>query len=608
MSNRTPAGAPARPTLLSSLALATWIGLLTGYGELAYKAFRKYGRGLFLFQGENALWMTPLSTSLLFLLVVLLLYGAFAAFRRRPAAGVTFGLCAALAAISLLFLLPPLHKGATILIGVGVGLQAGRSRLAQAEWFVRLRRVTLPLLLLCLVTAAIALPLQQVARDRRERSLVPAGRAGAPNVLLIILDTVRSLNLSLYGYHRPTTPRLEERARSGTRFARALSPAPWTLPSHATLFTGRETFELGTNWYVPLDDTTPTLAEVLRDRGWRTGGFVANLPYASRETGLARGFVRYEAQPVTLATLASAAILIRTITTNRPLRDALGWHRPFVAKTAPQVTAAFLRWVDQEPERPFFAFLNYYDAHRPYYPPEPYRSRFLPNGVELQPEARRRPADAPPWTPEELEGSVASYDGAIAYLDDQIEALFRQLAARNLLDNTIVILSSDHGEEFAEHGMIDHGNSLYRPSLDIPLLIWSPGRVPAGAVFQTPVTIRDIPATVVDLLGITGEHAFPGRSLARFWTPGADTTPEPIFAEVRLAPRLPEWYPSSKGDVLGVLEGGLRYIRNGDGVPEVYDFDRDPWERQNLAEDPSLQPWLQRVETRLDSIHGLEQP
>jgi arylsulfatase A-like enzyme len=273
-----------------------------------------------------------------------------------------------------------------------------------------------------------------------------------------------------------------------------------------------------------------------------------------------------------------------------------------VAKTAPDVTGAFLRWLDREPDRPFFGFLNYYDAHRPYFPPEPYRSRFLAPGVDLQPEARRRPADAPPWTPAELEGSVASYDGAIAYLDDQLEFLFTELARRGVLENTIVILTSDHGEEFAEHGMIDHGNSLYRASLEIPLILWWPGRIPSGAVIETPVTTRDIPATVMDLLGIPS-HGFPGRSLSRTWAPGADSTVEPIYAEVRLAPRLPQWYPSSRGNMLGVLEEGLRYIRNGDGVPEVFDFHRDPAERRNLASDDSLAARLTPIRARLDTIH-----
>lgn len=605
----TPVTGSARyPSLMSGLALAAWFGLVTGYGELAYKAFRKYGRGLFLFQGDNAPWLTPLSTALLFMLLTLLAWGALRLRGRRPTAGMIAGAGAALAVLSLLFLLPPLHKGASLVIALGIGVQVGRSGVGEKGWFLRLHSRSFPLLVLAVALTAAALPLRRALEEREGQVAMPPAPTGAPNVLLIILDTVRSMNLSVYGYERPTTPMLERRAATGTRFARALSPAPWTLPAHASMFTGRETFELGTDWYVPLDDTVPTLAESLRDRGWRTGGFVANLPYTSREVGLARGFVHYEDQPITLATVASAGALVRTITTNRTFRDALGWHRPFVAKTAPEVTGSFLRWVDREPDRPFFGFLNYYDAHRPYFPPEPYRSRFLPPGVALQPEARRRPANAPPWEPSELVGSVASYDGAIAYLDDQLELLFRELEQRGVLANTIVILTSDHGEEFAEHGMIDHGNSLYRASLEIPLMMYWPGRIPSGTVVETPVTTRDIPATIMDLLDITGQHRFPGRSLSRVWTPGADTTVEPIYAEVRIAPRLPGWYPSSRGNMLGVLEEGLRYIRNGDGVLELFDFGRDPAEQVNLADDDTLTTRLAPIRARLDGIHRRTNP
>ncbi len=609
VADRAPVSGSARPlSLLGGLALTAWLGLVTGYGELAYKAFRKFGRGLFLFQGDNAPWLTPLSTALLFMLLALLGYGSLRLCRRQPTAGVILGAGTALGLMSLLFLVPVIHKFASVVLALGVGIQLARSGLAEKAWFTRVRGKSLPLLILAVAATAVVLPLRRALEERQARAAMPPAPSGAPNVLLIILDTVRSLNLSAYGYGKPTTPMLERRARAGARFARALSPAPWTLPSHATMFTGRETFELGTDWYTPLDDSTPTLAEVLRDRGWRTGGFVANLPYTSREVGLARGFVHYEDQPLTLATLASAGALVRTITTNRPLRDALGWHRPFVAKTAPAVTASFLRWVDQQPGRPFFGFLNYYDAHRPYFPPEPYRRRFLPPGIDLQPEARRRPANAPPWTRAELVGSVASYDGAIAYLDDQLELLFRALEQRGLLDNTIVILTSDHGEEFAEHGMIDHGNSLYRASLEIPLFLWWPGRVPAGMVAETPVTTRDIPATIMALLALPGPHPFPGRSLSRVWTPGADTAVEPIYAEVRRAPRLPGWYPASRGDMLGVLESGLRYIRNGDSVLEVFDFERDSSEARNLAGADTLSPQLAPIRVRLDSIHRGSQP
>jgi arylsulfatase A-like enzyme len=595
--------AESRFPLRRAISLAAWAGMLTGYGELAYMAARKYYRGLFLFLPADAPWMMPLATAVLFVLAILLARVVLALTGRPLSARVAMGVAATLTALSLLLLLQPLHKGASLLIALGIGIQVGRSGWPSRPWFRRLQLVTWPVLVLVTAATAIVLPTRRALADRRERALAAAARPpeGSPNVLLIILDTVRSLNLSLYGYRLPTTPNLARRAEGGVRFDEAWSPAPWTLPSHASMFTGHEAHDLGTDWYVPLDDTTRTLAESFRDRGWRTGGFVANLPYTGRETGLARGFGRYEDHPVTLATFLATSALFRVVTTNRPLRDALGWHRPLVQKTAPELTRSFLRWVDREPGRPFFAFLNYYEAHRPYLPPADYLRRFLPPGVEPQPEARRRPPESPPWKPEELIGSVGSYDASIAYLDDQIERLFLELERRNLFANSIIILTSDHGEEFAEHGMIDHGNSLYRPGLAVPLLIWWPERISGGAVVRTPVSTRDLAATVADLAGLGGD-AFPGRSLARFWTAGADATADPVYSEVRLAPRLPPWYPSSRGNSLGVREGVLRYIRNGDGVVEVYDLEADPEERHNLAGDSTRRQPIERMKQRLDSL------
>ncbi len=136
-------------------------------------------------------------------------------------------------------------------------------------------------------------------------------------------------------------------------------------------------------------------------------------------------------------------------------------------------------------------------------------------------------------------------------------------------------------------------------------MLWWPGRVPAGAVVPQPVSNRDVPATILALLGLGSEVHFPGRSLTRFWTAGADTTPDLIFAEVRHAPRLPAWYPSTRGDMIGVLADGLHYIRNGDGIPELYDINTDPEERTNLATDTLRLPVTRRLRSIVDSARPM---
>jgi arylsulfatase A-like enzyme len=264
----------------------------------------------------------------------------------------------------------------------------------------------------------------------------------------------------------------------------------------------------------------------------------------------------------------------------RPLRRLVGTQDNLGRKRAPVIGAAFLDWLDRHPGRPFFAFLNYYDAHRPYLPPEPFASRFRTPGVPLHARVLKENGGDPDPPAERIQGAIDAYDGSIAWLDAELARLFDSLAARGMLQNTIVILTADHGEEFLEHGMWDHGNSLYLPSVHVPLVVSWPGRVAAGSVVRDPVSIRDVPATVVSLTRGTAAP-FPGASLLRLMTPGEGDT---AFSDVRRVVRQPEWYPASAGDLTSVVAGQWHFIRNlGTGREELYDLSRDPMEKSDLA-------------------------
>ena len=567
-----------------AIRFACWAGLVAGVGEFAYLALRHHVRNLLLFQGSdpNVYWVAPLANASLFVILV----GVLALLARRwprlfrPAA--VIGVLAFLLTTSILLLIPPLHPGAVLLFGLGIGVQAGRLLPRYESALTRLVRVTLPAGLALVTVAAIAIPLvRRTVAQRSERRLV-AAMPGAPNVLLIILDTVRSLNLSAYGYARSTTPGLERWAARGVRFEHAFSTAPWTLPSHASILTGREAHELSASWQSALDGAFPTLAETLRDRGYRTGGFVANTAYCSRETGIARGFITYDDYRVDFDRFVSSASITRRIVDPRAVRRIFWGGDMLGRKPAPVISQAFLDWVGQDSSRPFFAFLNYYDAHVPYLPPAPYRERFQEPGGPLEPNLIREPSDTTPWPAERVRGLESAYDGALAYLDTQIDSLLVTLDRRGLLANTLIILTSDHGEEFNEHGVILHGNTLYRPSVEVPLLVWFPGRIPSARVVQAPVTNRRVPATVLDLLGIAN-HSFPGPSLADAWREHSEAPrPNPIFTSVRHAWQIPAWYPVAKGDMVAVADSGFRLIRNGDGHEELYDESNDPLEQDNL--------------------------
>ena len=182
-----------------------------------------------------------------------------------------------------------------------------------------------------------------------------------------------------------------------------------------------------------------------------------------------------------------------------------------------------------------------------------------------------------------------AYNAAIAYLDADMNRLFSELRRRDVLDQTLVILVSDHGEEFGEHSVLGHGTDLHIQSIHVPLLLRFPASVPAGVTVDRPVSLRDIPATTMEILGLADVATFPGRSLSRHWADadrGESDPGESMLSELIHAPWDPEWTPVSKGDMKSLVTGDTHYIRNGDGSEEVYDLSHDPAERNNLIQTP----------------------
>ncbi len=353
---------------------------------------------------------------------------------------------------------------------------------------------------------------------------LPPPPAAARNVVLIVWDTVRAYDLSAYGYTRNTTPTLARWARAGVRYSRALAPAPWTYPSHSCFFTGQWPFQLNSQWKFHLDTPDPTLAEYLASRGYQTAGFSANTNCCNFETGLARGFAHFEDFPLSPRSLVGRTVPGRWILSNflyRGFYHDIKWIN-LQSRGAWGTTDAFFNWLrGRRPDRPFFAFLNYFDAHAPYIPPPGYAGR---SGI--------RPK--PPHDYEFLLGNMATatddklimkrnvqlahdcYDDCITFLDDQLGRLLEELRRQALLDNTIVIITSDHGEAFGDHGRFGHSKGLNFDEVGVPLVILSPS-APAGRVVDAPVSLRDLPATVVEQLGLSAVSPFPGRSLAAYW-------------------------------------------------------------------------------------------
>jgi len=188
-------------------------------------------------------------------------------------------------------------------------------------------------------------------------------------------------------------------------------------------------------------------------------------------------------------------------------------------------------------------------------------------------------------------------EATIAGLDADVGALLDSLEASGRLRNTLIVVASDHGEEFGEHGLFGHGNSLYRPALRVPLLVRFPSRAPQGIRLAAPVTLRDIPATVADLLGVDGWPEEAGASLARHWSGNGTTAPDAVLSEVRFARNLPPQFPVSKGNMKSIVMNNWHYIRNGDGKEELYDLTRDVDEQVDLTASHSA--LLEQMRTRL---------
>ena len=547
--------------------LAAWAGMVTGFAVFAEYLIGRYVLDRVNFLDPQLVWKIVVAHIVLFVAaggLLLLLGFLWRPLRSAKALLAVFG---TMAIYSALLLVPRMHGIATAVLAAGTAVQAGRMVAPRLPSLRRFMRRSLAAGVSLAALAGIAIALTAAVRERRALAALPAAQPGAPNVLLLIWDTVRALNIGLHGYDRATTPNLDALTGLSIVFDRAFVSAPWTLSSHGTIFTGRWPFDLTASWRVPLDDRHPVIAEVLAGRGYATGGFVANRIFGPPDYGLARGFNHYEYFPLRIGTVMETAPLVRRMIGR--FNRVFDTHYSAERRSAASITQSFLAWQRKHDGRPFFAFLNMFDAHEPYNPPSPWNTKFGES------QHRRITFDAPP-----TDGMVRdlhnAYDGGIAYLDDQLRVLLEELERRGVLDNTVVIVTSDHGEHFGEHGLIDHGNSLYAPLLHVPLVIRLPGAQAAGTRVAAAVSLRDIAATINDLAGIDAT-TLPGRSLARFWRQPADTTaaPEPLLAMVPFAPRQPEWYPLARGDIRSVIVWPWQYIRNGDGSEELYDLEND---------------------------------
>jgi len=377
-----------------------------------------------------------------------------------------------------------------------------------------------------------------------------------PNIILITLDTTRRDRLGCYGYRRPTSPNLDRLADDSLVYDQAIAPANWTLPAHASLFTGKFSTSHGakfdpegplslagqltgaSSFYRKfrvrgLDANEVTLATSLKQAGYATGAVVAG-PWLKRPFGLHKGFDHYDDQHINVLN----------------------------GRLASQVTPAALGLLDKLSPGRFFLFLNYFDPHEPYFPPEGFAHKFLPQETAL------KGLQTGQFTSQEKN---ALYDAEILYMDHHIGQLLAELRRRKLYDKTWIIVAADHGEMLGEHDRFGHGHRLYQEEIHIPLFMKYPhGEVSPGRTDDR-VQLTDLLPMILHRLDLARPQDIQGGL-------------PPYLAHPIISETYPLEVMSPDGDSRALFKGHLKYVWNSKGNHGLHNLGNDPHEQVNLMD------------------------
>ncbi len=491
---------------------------------------------------------------------------------------------------------------ACFLVALPAGTLIGRGLQPIVRWFeARLAQgrmlpvaVTLglgALLLVCVATSIPTLQLSATPGKVSYKKLSSSAESG-PNVILVTIDTLRADHLGCYGYERPTSPFLDSVANEGALFLDPVSAAAWTKPATGTILTGLYPSRHGALYHgssLRLPEGKTTLAEAFRNQGFATAGFVTN-PNIKKVFDFDRGFDEFFDSPVedtvTLAAIRSSyfgGILMDL------MRHQFNWK---YENDVLRMNRHIVPWLRENKDQRFFLYLHYIDPHIPYSPPKAYREDFAQDhGLKLFNERKRLVA-------QDL------YDGEIRYTDDGLRALVDELKALDLWENSLFAVTSDHGEEFFEHGVLGHGFSLYQGVVQVPLIARGPGVKP-GTKVQGPVQIVDLGATLLDLAGLGISELGDGTSFAGLARGEARGPLQPYFIENEFG----QDHADNRSFVFnGIREGPWKFVlteRNQFFPPErhgreaLYNLNRDPEEQYNLFHEEEYRDVIESLLGRL---------
>jgi arylsulfatase A-like enzyme len=614
------AGESARQILLIAIWFGIVCGLVEGCGLLLVQRVNWERWGPTVHVSGRIVWISALFDMVLFLMVGLMVGALARLVRSLPAVVVTVWVLTGLSVYDWLILTDRLYHMSCLLLAVGAGAAVSRWVGKHEAAALRFWRRSLPWVLTVVALAFAGIQGGRWWSEHRKLASLAPPVPGSPNVLVVVIDTLRADHLSGYGYPRPTSPSIDRLAAQGVLFENAVSTCSWSFPSHVSLLTGRYQFDHGLgrvdpmpllDWSKPDLAGFPTLGEKLEQRGYRTAAFSANRDYFTTSLGFERGFTHFEDyfhSPIdmVLRTLYGREfdrLFLRRAATPGilRLRRLFGMGSPDAdasypvigsrRKWAPEVNRELLRWIDHgERQRPFFAFLNYFDVHDPYGGPHSY------------------PAPLWPQT-----SAVDRYDDGIKFVDDAVGQLLAELEKRGLTQNTLIVITSDHGESLGDHGMTNHGQTLYRELVHVPLIFWFPGRVPAGVRITPAVTGASIPATVLNLLNDDSAGQFPEPDISVLWS-SPQTRPDwpPSLSELasrsfgsekekremRLAPT------SLTGPMKSVVANHWHLIVHKILGSQLFDWSRDPSETHNLIYAPEVQETAAHLVAAMEDVLG----
>jgi arylsulfatase A-like enzyme len=614
---------------ISLLSLAIWFGIFAGLTEglglLTFQRinWRQWGRIIHV--SKEIVWISPVVDVLFFVMVAVVVALVSCLWSRLPVVRVLVLMLTFLTVYGWLTLTNRLYHRACWLLALGVAVAFTRWLAKHELVALRFWRKTAPWMVAAFLLVFIAIQGGKWIHEEYAVARLPQAAAGSPNVLVIVLDTLRADHLSSYNYSRPTSPQIDRIAGQGVLFENAVATCSWSLPSHASLVTGQYPAQHDLQNVQPMpwlgwgNDTMAgylTLGEALQRRGYRTGAFSANRNFFTSNVGLGRGFLHFEDYFDSMAdsfirTLygkefarlylnrtehSSVIRALRYLGMDSMLdKDDEGsgnYGGAFaVRKRASAVNQEVLRWIERDRQRPFFAFLNYMDVHYSYGGPRGYPK--------------------PEW---DRATTVDEYDAGLRYVDDYLGRLLADLRRDGLAENTIVVITSDHGESLGGHGMNYHGISLYWDLIHVPLIIFYPGHVPAGLRVTTPVTNAAIPSTIMELVSMNSPRnpdsaKFP-EPLAALWTKPevGPKWPSPLSELARnefvntddkaVVGKIPT---AADGNMVSLVTPRWHLIVHQKLGAQLYDWTVDPRELNNLIDTREGQATAVGLSLELDS-------